>query len=115
MTETSRGRKGSPARAGGSDEAQRLAVQVLDGVDQFLLGDRLLVAPVVEKDARNRTVNLPPGKWHGFDGKRYAGPAKLTLPVGLDELCYFEKVGQPPASASSHPSGPIAPSVAQKD
>ena len=59
--------------------------------DQFLLGDRLLVAPVVEKDARNRTVNLPPGKWQGFDGKRYTGPAKVTLPVGFDELCYFEK------------------------
>jgi alpha-glucosidase len=59
--------------------------------DQFLLGDRLLVAPVVEKDARNHTVNLPPSKWQGFDGKRYTGPAKVTLPVGLDELCYFEK------------------------
>jgi alpha-glucosidase len=59
--------------------------------DQFLLGDRILVAPVVEKDARNRTVMLPPGRWQGFDGKRYAGPAKLTLPVSIDELCYFEK------------------------
>jgi alpha-glucosidase (family GH31 glycosyl hydrolase) len=59
--------------------------------DQFLLGDRLLVAPVLEKDARNRTVVLPPGAWRGFDGQRHAGPAKVTLPVGLDELCYFEK------------------------
>ncbi|HEY9171925.1 MAG TPA: hypothetical protein VI136_06560 [Verrucomicrobiae bacterium] len=59
--------------------------------DQFLLGDRLLVAPVAEKNARNRTVLLPPGTWRGFDGKRYAGPAKVTLPVRLDELCYFQK------------------------
>jgi len=59
--------------------------------DQFLLGDRLLVAPVLEKDARERTVILPPGRWLGFDGKHYAGLAKLTLPVGFDELCYFEK------------------------
>ena len=63
--------------------------------DQFLLGDRILVAPVVEKDARNRTVMLPPGKWQGFDGKHYAGPAKVTLPVGFDELCYFEKANRP--------------------
>ena len=28
--------------------------------DEFLLGDRMLVAPVVEKDARHRMVNLPP-------------------------------------------------------
>jgi alpha-glucosidase len=59
--------------------------------DQFLLGDRLLVAPVVEKEAHNRTVMIPPGKWKGFDGKRYAGPAKVTLPVAIDELCFFEK------------------------
>ena len=63
--------------------------------DQFLLGDRILVAPVVEKDARNRTVKLPPGMWQGFDGKRYAGPARVTLPVGFDELCYFEKADRP--------------------
>jgi alpha-glucosidase len=59
--------------------------------DQFLLGDRLLVAPVLEKAAHDRTVMLPPGAWVGFNGKRYAGPAKLTLPVGLEDLCYFEK------------------------
>ena len=59
--------------------------------DQFLLGDRILVAPVVEKAARNRTVMLPPGEWRGFDGKRYTGPAKATVPVALDDLCYFEK------------------------
>jgi alpha-glucosidase len=59
--------------------------------DQFLLGDRILVAPVLDKDARERTVILPPGAWLGFDGERYAGPVKVTLAVGLDELCYFEK------------------------
>ena len=59
--------------------------------DQFLLGDRILVAPVLEKDARDRAVVLPPGRWQGFDGKRYAGPARVTRPVRLDELCYFEK------------------------
>ena len=60
--------------------------------DQFLLGDRILVAPVLEKDARERAVVLPPGRWLGADGKRHAGPAQVTLPVGFDELCYFEKV-----------------------
>jgi len=59
--------------------------------DQFLLGDRLLVAPVLEKDARQRAVVLPPGEWRGFDGKRYTGPTRVTLPVRLDELCYFER------------------------
>jgi alpha-glucosidase len=60
--------------------------------DQFLLGDRILVAPVMEKNARERTVVVPPGKWLGFDYKHYAGPAKVKLPVGFDKLCYFEIV-----------------------
>jgi len=59
--------------------------------DQFLLGDRILVAPVLEKGARGRAAVLPPGAWQGFDGKRYAGPARVTLPVRVDELCYFER------------------------
>ncbi len=71
--------------------------------DQFLLGDRILVAPVVEKDARYRTVMLPPGKWQGFDGKHYAGPAKVTVPVGFDELCYFEKADKPLQAQSITP------------
>lgn len=60
--------------------------------DQFLLGDRFLVAPVLEQGARRRGVILPKGKWKGFDGNRYAGPARLSLAVPADELCYFEKV-----------------------
>jgi alpha-glucosidase len=59
--------------------------------DQFLLSDRILVAPILEKNARDRTVVLPPGAWLGFDGKCYKGPSKVALPVGIDELCYFEK------------------------
>ncbi len=35
----------------------------LDGDDAFLLGDALLVAPVVEAGARRRTVPSPPGTW----------------------------------------------------
>jgi alpha-glucosidase len=59
--------------------------------DQFLLGDRILVAPVLEKGASHRAVILPPGAWRGFNGKRYAGPGRVALPVGVDELCYFER------------------------
>jgi len=59
--------------------------------DQFLLGDRILVAPVLEKDARDRTVVIPPGAWRGFDGKSYIGPSKVTVSVQVDELCHFER------------------------
>jgi alpha-glucosidase (family GH31 glycosyl hydrolase) len=60
--------------------------------DQFLLGDRFLVAPVLEQDTRRREVIFPEGKWKGFEGNWYVGPARLSLAVPADELCYFEKV-----------------------
>lgn len=59
--------------------------------DQFMLGNQILVAPVLENRVSKREVMLPPGAWRGFDGKLYQGPAKFSLPVSYDELCYFEK------------------------
>ncbi|MFS4418525.1 glycoside hydrolase family 31 protein [Maribacter sp. 2307ULW6-5] len=60
--------------------------------DQFLLGDTLLVAPVLEKGATKRKVDIPPGKWRSFTGKTIKGPKKITVSVGLDDLPYFEKL-----------------------
>jgi len=59
--------------------------------DQFLLGNQILVAPVLNKGACQREITLPDGTWKGFDGKQYSGPAKFLMPVPYDELCYFEK------------------------
>jgi alpha-glucosidase (family GH31 glycosyl hydrolase) len=59
--------------------------------DQFMLGDRILVAPVLQNGTGKREVVVPIGSWRGFNGKLYQGPAKLSLTVKDDELCYFEK------------------------
>jgi alpha-glucosidase len=59
--------------------------------DQFMLGDEILVAPILAAGAKERTVILPRGAWKGFDGKLYEGPANETVPVPYDQLCYFEK------------------------
>src|ERR1022692_87390 len=59
--------------------------------DQFMLGDQILVAPVLENGTGKREVIIPMGAWRGFNGKLYQGPAKLSLAVQDDELCYFEK------------------------
>jgi alpha-glucosidase (family GH31 glycosyl hydrolase) len=59
--------------------------------DEFMLGDQILVAPVLENGTGKREVIIPMGAWRGFDGKMYQGPAKLSLTVKDDELCYFEK------------------------
>lgn len=60
--------------------------------DQFLMGEKLLVAPVLEEKASRRTVLLPPGKWRSYDGKVLTGPQQLTIEVTQESLPYFEKL-----------------------
>lgn len=59
--------------------------------DQFLMGNDLLVAPVVVKGAVSRTVMIPPGKWRADDGKVYVGPQSVEISVPLSRLPYFER------------------------
>lgn len=59
--------------------------------DQYMLGGNIMVAPVLEKDARERKVKLPIGRWrHG--GRVYEGGKWFTLKAGIDELLVFEKI-----------------------
>ena len=57
--------------------------------DQFMMGHTLLVAPVVEKDAKTRKVVLPPGRWLADDGKAYDGPATVEVDAPLARLPFF--------------------------
>ena len=53
--------------------------------DQFLLGDDVLGAPIVEQGATERSVVLPAGDWvHGPTGSVYAGSQTVTIeaPIG---------------------------------
>lgn len=61
-------------------------------VDQFLLGDNVLVAPVLEKGAKTRKVAVPEGKWKYVDGQIFKGPKTVEVKVTLNDLPYFEKV-----------------------
>ena len=60
--------------------------------DQFLLGDKILVAPVKEKGARNRTVVFPPGTWQGDDGSTVTGPCRQEIEVPLTRLPWYRAV-----------------------
>lgn len=52
--------------------------------DTYLLGDELLVAPVVERGQTSRTVVFPAGEWvHWFTGERFLeGEHLVDAPIG---------------------------------
>jgi alpha-glucosidase len=61
-------------------------------IDQFVLGNEIIVAPVVEKGARTRKVVLPKGKWKAEDGNTYKGGKTIEISVPLERLPYFRKI-----------------------
>lgn len=52
--------------------------------DQFMLGDSILVAPVLEKGVLTRMVKLPHGEWYDNYGIKYRGGtiAEVSAPPG---------------------------------
>ena len=60
--------------------------------DQFVLGNDIIVAPVVEKGARVRKVVLPKGTWKAEDGNTYKGGKTIEISVPLERLPYFRKI-----------------------
>ena len=59
--------------------------------DQFMLGDKYLVAPVVD-NRLEREVRLPKGTWRDEQGRKYRGGKTYRISVPLDRLPYFEKL-----------------------
>jgi alpha-glucosidase (family GH31 glycosyl hydrolase) len=63
---------------------------------QYLLGDDLLVAPVVEPGVELWDVYLPAGEWvEVWRGGRFAGPARVQVPAPLDEIPLFVRASAP--------------------
>jgi alpha-glucosidase (family GH31 glycosyl hydrolase) len=60
--------------------------------DQFLLGDEILVTPVLERGAMSREVIFPAGKWRGDDGAVVDGPCRRTVSAPLERLPWYRKV-----------------------
>ena len=64
--------------------------QGLSGVkDEFMLGESLLVAPMLSS-GEGRSVVLPSGSWKADDGTLYEGGTH-TIDVPINRMPYFEK------------------------
>ncbi len=60
--------------------------------DEFMLGNDLLVAPVVTKGTRARDVIFPAGRWEDEDGTIYEGDTRQMLPAPLERLLWFRRI-----------------------
>lgn len=62
--------------------------------DAFLLGDALLMAPVLEEGARARALQLPAGRWYHLGENSWVeGPGRLRLAAPLDQPLILVRAG----------------------
>ncbi len=60
--------------------------------DQFLLGEDILVAPILEKGAVSREVYVPEGIWETAEGKQVTGPMVAKMEAAIDEVVILNKI-----------------------
>lgn len=70
-------------------------VQTFNLNSQFLFGEELLVAPVVEEGAAYKKIYLPTGEWIDFNNKQnvYKGKQWIEYQLSLAEIPLFVKKG----------------------
>lgn len=62
-------------------------------ISQFMLGDKYLIAPILEKGATLKKVYLPKGVWKDYyTEKKYIGGEAIEIPVDIHSLPIFEKI-----------------------
>lgn len=62
--------------------------------DAFLLGDALLVAPVLEPGVRRRAMRLPRGRWYDTaTGRAYEGPGQVLVDAPLSGVPVLARAG----------------------
>ena len=59
--------------------------------NQFMLGNDILVAPVLEKGARARRVAVPPGRWVSEDGELLEGPSFMEVDGPISRLPWYRR------------------------
>lgn len=62
-----------------------------DCKDQFMLGERYMVAPVITNHD-HRDVRLPKGRWRDDTGQVFRGNTSISINVPPGRIPYFEKI-----------------------
>jgi alpha-glucosidase (family GH31 glycosyl hydrolase) len=74
-----------------------------DVKDEVLLGDGVLLAPVMTAGATSRSVYLPAARWYPWaGGPAVTGPATVTAPAAVTEIPIFAAAG---ALVPTYPDG----------
>ena len=72
-------------------------VRFRNEMGQFMLGDKVLVAPVLDKGKRVKSVKLPQGCWQYMITKNvYQGGQTVNVAAPLNVLPYFFRCGEAP-------------------
>ena len=67
--------------------------QIADVVDQYMMGESLMVAPVFTGNT-TRNVILPDGEWYDYHtGEHYSGGVTITIDCPLERIPMFVKGG----------------------
>ncbi|HEY6215855.1 MAG TPA: glycoside hydrolase family 31 protein [Pyrinomonadaceae bacterium] len=62
--------------------------------DQFMVGEDLLVAPILKPDVTKRLVYLPAGTWYDYwTNKKYTGGTMISVDAPLDTVPMFVRAG----------------------
>ena len=68
--------------------------QTYDAENEYLLGDKILVAPVLKEGARTRTLYLPKGSWVDYwTGSMLQGGRQVEVQAPLERIPIFVKAG----------------------
>ncbi len=96
-----------PFRALALDSPEDRTLSAID--DQYMVGDRMLVAPLFAGEP-SRSVALPSGvDWHDFwTGAAVAGGTQITVPASVKNIPVYVKTGSviPWADIAQHAEAP---------
>jgi len=77
--------------------------------DEFMIGDDLLVAPILKPDITRRLVYLPAGSWYDYwSNRKYTGETMISVEAPLDVVPMFVRAG------AIIPTGPALNYVGEK-